>query len=356
MSILNELEKCVELKKIAYFFTTLDYRAHDALNLYRAHDDEVLMEKLEHAYPLIKEFLCANCDAERDLRKYIKENHPYSDMLLESQNVPFELVAFCLLFNSFSVKEFLGGTLETLPNESSKKYKIVKLDKGEIFTHEGVKHNDKFYYFSPFVLNYKRLQSEPTELIKLLTVENSINEVWLRLDDNLSIPLNKYKPNYRLFASVYWGKEINLDKIEFPYQNDNISLSVYRPETMKRIQFKISNRKDNEKWIEVEELHCVNDNRSGYITKYLHSIYNPDKEVFEHIDGSLNFYSDVNYRVRSNSTINAHSDAHEKLWLVEGVVSKEKWVKLIYRFFEDDDLISDAFTGKLSEDILTEVL
>lgn len=77
---------------------------------------------------------------------------------------------------------------------------------------------------------------------------------------------------------------------------------------MKKIQFKISHRHDSEKWIEVEELFNLNDelNNGVVVTRYLHSIFVSENNVFTHIDGSLNFYNKDNYNMRKNQTINAH--------------------------------------------------
>lgn len=124
---------------------------------------------------------------------------------------------------------------------------------------------------------------------------------------------------------------------------------------MKKIQFKLSSRKDNEKWIEVEELFSQSD-RKWNMTRYLHSIYCEDSKSFKHIDGSVNFYELNTYKMRLNTTINAHSDRHTKLWLVEGNISIKYWTLLIYSFFDDDDLISDAFSGKLSIEILEDII
>lgn len=69
------------------------------------------------------------------------------------------------------------------------------------------------------------------------------------------------------------------------------------------------------------------------------------------MDGSFNFYNNDNYKVRVNQQINAHANLHVKQWLVEGEISITDWGRMILQFFNDPDLILDAFKGNLIEEV-----
>lgn len=58
--------------------------------------------------------------------------------------------------------------------------------------------------------------------------------------------------------------------------------------------------------------------------------------------------------VRVNQQINAHANLHVKQWLVEGENSVLDWAKMILHFFDDPDLILDAFKGNLIEEVFSE--
>ncbi|KQU27248.1 hypothetical protein ASG65_01430 [Bacillus sp. Leaf13] len=267
------------------------------------------------------------------------------------------MVILSLLQKELDIMKIFTIPLENLPEVADKKYGIVPLNDQSSANHQGIFYNDKFYYYSP-LLTTRRDAKLPPELISLLFEQIKIdNTVSCRLDNNLSIDKHYYKPFYREFSEVFQGREINLDGILFPiHSGNNEFFCVYNPKTMKKIQFKISHRKDAERWIEVEELWDIHgkEEQEYFIIKYLHSIYDPQINSFVHIDGSINIYRNDNYKLRINQQISAHVDLHIKQWLVEGEIKILDWGKLILHFFNDPDLILDAFKGNLIEEVFKE--
>lgn len=253
--------------------------------------------------------------------------------------------------------------LEKVPSVANEKYKITKVKKNTIFNHQGLVLNNSFYYYSPF-FNVERDAKNPSILIeKLSNLSELGNNIWIRVDETLMIEEQFYTRQNREFCQIYHGKEIDLDKIEFPLnKREEETLCVYNPETMKKIQFKISHRKDSEKWIEIEELYPIKEEEKPewYLTRYLHSIFDEENNRFVHIDGSFNFYNEERYKIRSNKSIsasgNARANYHEKFWLTEGEISILDWGKLLLYFFDDPDLIFDALEGKLVSEIFDAIL
>lgn len=314
---------------------------------------EIIKPALEEIGTSIQEKALAN----EELSKYLWDREPHLAFLLEETEKPIELIILSFLHKELSIQEIFTVPLESLPDTADPKYGIVLLDEKISANHQGIFYKDKFYYYSP-LYGTKRNAKTPPQLVQLLT-EQMVNNnyVSLRLDQTLSISIEHYKPFMREFAEVYQGREINLDKIQFPFHPGKSEyFCVYNPETMKRIQFKISHRKDSERWIEIEELWSIGreEEQEVYMTKYLHSIFNPLENKFVHIDGSFNFYNLDNYKIRKNQQINAHADLHIKQWLVEGEINIIDWGKMVLHFYNDPDLILDAFEGNLIEEVFEE--
>ncbi|MEH7687750.1 hypothetical protein V7192_19145 [Bacillus safensis] len=293
----------------------------------------------------------------KELIKYLWEVEPYLAYLLDETEVETPLVILSFLQKELDIVTIFTVPLENLPEFADEKYGIVLLNDECTANHQGIFFDHKFYYYSPLVVT-KRDAKFPPELINLLLgqLENN-NSVFYRLDNNLSIDKHSYKPFYRELSEVYQGREINLDNINFPlHTGKNEYFCVYNPKTMKKIQFKISYRKDEERWIEVEELWDIHgrDEQEYFVTRYLHSIYEPTLNAFVHVDGSINIYRNESYKLRISQQISAHADWHIKQWLVEGEIKVLDWAKLILHFFNDPDLILDAFRGDLIEEVFKE--
>lgn len=292
-----------------------------------------------------------------ELTQYLYEVEPYLAYLLDETKAETGIVILSFLQKELDIVKVFTTPLERLPEFADKKYGIALLNGKCSANHQGIFHENKFYYYSPLLSN-RRDAKMPPELINLLFehLENN-NSVSYRLDSNLCIEKNNYKPFYREFSEIYQGREINLDDIKFPlHTGKNEYFCVYNPETMKKIQFKISYRKDEERWIEVEELWDLHGKgeQEYFITRYLHSIYDPSLNEFVHVDGSINIYKNESYKSRISRQISAHADLHIKQWLVEGEIEILDWAKLILHFFNDPDLILDAFRGDLIEEVFKE--
>ncbi|VYU47374.1 hypothetical protein [Clostridium tertium] len=356
MEVLSELYKNITVKKAVYFIKANRVMDFDVISLIKMVEDEyssLLIEAINEIKLVVSK---TNLD---EVVEYVYLNSMYHYHLYKEGIADINVVLLSLMTNFFNYKDIWEIPLEEIPLDGKDKYKLTNITNNNSLNYEGVFFLNKFYYYNPIFIDKVTGKDLSVLLDQLNLLSKKGNSISLRLDETLSVRKEKYKEKVIVHSELYQGEIINLDKIEFPfYRGKNETLCVYNPNTMKKIQFKISHRKDSEKWIEIEEILGLVDgmkNRS-VVTKYLHSIFNEEGNNFTHIDGSLNFYDRDNYRVRQSQNINAHSDLHEKLWLIEGSITIKEWGKLILGFFRDDELIFDAFEGNLVEEVFEDIL
>ncbi|WP_320163095.1 hypothetical protein [uncultured Trichococcus sp.] len=352
--LMKQLSQSTAVKKAGYLFSSMGDR------YFEIQEDKLLnkgyIEKISPALEEISSHFKNRNIKKQDLIEYFECKDGYLSYLLSETEVSVELIVLKFITKNVNLLDIFTVPLEKIPENANPKYKIVMMGDESSPNHQGIFHYDKFFYYHP--LFKRRVDAhEPPMLIQQIFLEKILgNDISIRLDQTISVEKDYYKPEIKLFHELHNGKVINLDNIQisFPFRSGEYeNLCVYNPKTMKKIQFKISRRKDSEFWVEVEELFPIHDTDQWYNTKYLHSIYNPIKNEFNHIDGSFNFYDKDKYNIRVNKQISAHANRHEKFWLVEGKTSVLDWAKMILYFFEDEDLIFDAFTGKLIEDVFT---
>lgn len=351
--LLENLKQEVVIKKAIYFMHSIGIAYYEVPKRENFLNANGYKDTINPALEEIRKSMQQKGIAREELKKYLWNIEPYLAFLLDETAIPTELIILSFLDKDFDLQEIFSVPLESLP-DTADKYGIVLLDDKSSANHQGVFYRDIFYYYNPFY-GARRDAKTPPYLIQLLTDQMKLhNSVSLRLDQSISLSKEHYEPFMREFSEVYQGREINLDEIYFPlHPGNNEFFCVYNPKTMKKIQFKISHRKDSERWIEVEELWNIegNEEQDTFITRYLHSIFNPLTNKFVHVDGSFNFYNNDNYKVRVNQQINAHANLNVKQWLVEGEISIIDWGRMILQFFNDPNLILDAFKGNLIEEV-----
>lgn len=350
MIIIDTFLKIKSVKKAIYFLTALKYTYYEVHAFKNLLETEGYCDVLRCAINDIEDEINRSESNIRDVLDFFDKEEPYFFYLYEYADDDLHLLILAYLMRKFDFTEIFTIPLESIPQFCDDKYKIVTMDDTCRINHQGVFLRNRFYYYNPIIMG-RRDAKEPPPLLNLMaSLKEKGAEISLRIDESISVDKNLYLPIYREFFEVYHGREINLDKIEFPInKGTSETLCVFNPKTMKKIQFNLSYRKDCERWIEVEELWNYNNDKKNnkYVTRYLHSIYNPNTNYFHHIDGSINIYSVDDYEVRVSKTINSHATSHHKLWLVEGEIDILEWGKLILEYFEDDNLVLDAFKGNL---------
>lgn len=352
--LLTNLKSNKEIMKTIYFLFSTQTDFYNVQKKERLLKESGYQDKILPALAEIKKIMKHYGIARYEITQYLNEVDLYLAYLLEETKVETAIVILSFLQKEMDIVKVFTTPLESLPEFADDKYGIVSLNEKSFANHQGIFHEEKFYYYSPVFLS-RRNTKEPPVLIDLLFEHLKKNNlVSYRLDTNLCVEKNNYKPIYNELSEVYQGREINLDDIKFPLYSGGIEyFCVYNPISMKKIQFKISNRKDGERWIEVEELWDIHSKgeQEYFITRYLHSIFQPSSNLFVHVDGSINIYKNKSYKSRIERQIAANADLHIKQWLVEGELEILDWAKLTFHFFNDPDLLMDAFRGDLIEEV-----
>ncbi|GAP21891.1 hypothetical protein [Leptolinea tardivitalis] len=351
MDIFFELYSLQSVRTVLYILKTLKINHNYPLSIIERDLNNLFYSEFQAAQNEITTLLGKSSASIETIDSIFKINDPYYSYLLSIKK-PIEILIYVFLLKYyFRVED--GFFLEKLQNDCGK-YGVVRIENHEDINFQGIFYSGKFYYHSMFLPIYWNINNL-SPLIKTITSLPGNNNIFFRLDDNLAIPSDKYQEIKHDAYAMFYGKEINLDDIRFPKYPSGIPMCVYDPKTNKKIQFFTTREKDGETWIHIEELFPF-DKDKIQVTKYLHSIFDEQTKTFNHIDGSVNLYNTDCYKLRLSQKMNTHATEHKKIWLVEGNFNILDWGKLVLYYFDDYDLIFDAFTGKLAEDIITEIL
>lgn len=109
------------------------------------------------------------------------------------------------------------------------------------------------------------------------------------------------------------------------------------------------NKKDNRFQLEVEELQVIDSANSSedFLCKYVHSEYNKEKSIFEHIDGAIRRYSADSYLERTASNVKQGKTAQKfKLFRVDGAIPFKRWKSIIAYFMQYNSNIEEYFNAK----------
>ncbi len=96
-----------------------------------------------------------------------------------------------------------------------------------------------------------------------------------------------------------------------------------------------------------------------YPVKYIHSEFNITDGSFRHFDGAIHLYTQNEYFQRRDSDFN-YNDKNDlkvktisrKLFKINGIVTKNDWIKLASQFFTGNPLVVEYFEGKLPDQII----
>lgn len=136
------------------------------------------------------------------------------------------------------------------------------------------------------------------------------------------------------------GITVNFADIEKMVQKKEVIIRI-NPEHLDKVLMLIKPDTDqndrNFYHIAVEELNPERATDSFVITNYIHAQYYPCEKVFNHIDFSVNQYSQETFREKYKDTvtdtkvpIDKYGDEHYKIWCVESdTIEIKTWSKLV---------------------------
>jgi hypothetical protein len=122
--------------------------------------------------------------------------------------------------------------------------------------------------------------------------------------------------------------------------------------------------KDNIKVFQSEEfktdtVKTKKNNKEYFPVKYIHAEYDQELGSFRHFDGAIHFYTKDEYYQRRDTDFNHNNKTKlqiktlsQKLFKVNGSISKVKWIELTSHFLYGNHLIFEYFEGKLPESLI----
>lgn len=168
-------------------------------------------------------------------------------------------------------------------------------------------------------------------------IENA--NIYLRCDDNLSVPISEKFSTATVDAQKYYGITVDFADIDKLVTKEIIVhlhaellhkiVLIIKPDTENGIPFY---------HIEVEQLWNTDKVADKIIlATFIHAKYFPNNHVFNHIDFSVNQYDIETYRSKYIGAVNntgvpvdKHCEVHYKVWCVEAeAISIDTWSKLV---------------------------
>ena len=277
--------------------------------------------------------------------------------------------ASALMINALACVFQLDVGLSRVPRQVQQVCKDLEFDKDGLLIGptKGIRYEkDGVLYSSNQLIPYNEWISQRYDLGKstgfldtLLrqTGKNPELDLRLRVSTDLIVDPTVFGM-YMTKAYTYGPKGISVDKLRSPDFPQNSAGTVTKhlqedPESLCNMLFPVSafevmwSAKDGLKTVQMEEV-VVPDNRQAHLgsrihNRYIHAIWDPKEECFNHFDGALRIYREDDYAVRLGQDIKASGKAgdYAKLFRVDGPISFELWADLTVKWFEGNVLASE---------------
>lgn len=208
------------------------------------------------------------------------------------------------------------------------------------FLRQGFRIEDLYYQYNIFI---DPTIGSPVDTMpytfRVITDEIKNPNIYLRCDDNLSVPFCEKLSTATVDAQKYYGITVdfaNIDKLV----NKEIIVH-FHPKLLHKIVLIIKPDTENGMpfyHIEVEQLWNTDKVTDEIIlATFIHAKYFPHSHVFNHMDFSVNQYDKETYRSKYMGAINntgvpvdKHCEVHYKVWCVEAEeISIYTWSKLV---------------------------
>lgn len=211
-----------------------------------------------------------------------------------------------------------------------------------------------------FKRNLSIINNYNTYFIDEFLQMNSNNDITLRIaiDHNI-IGLSKTYKGVLEF-DYWWGPKFSNDISSIPNQ-----VTRYECNEEQKFFSNVSGTEfwwkadKNEKTLEIEEIRenpSLGINEESYGCRYIHSIYDNDKEEFVHFDGAIRMYSEENILDRWDLDISkaGKNTEYTKLFRIDGKLELGDWKKLCILYYKGNPLLFEYFGVKEEYDNLRE--
>lgn len=129
----------------------------------------------------------------------------------------------------------------------------------------------------------------------------------------------------------YTGKQIDLSNLKKCF--NDFKVISYNPENNDKFIAGIDTYK---KFIHIYEFKVSPEINTA---KYIHAIYDEENNIIEHMDYSINTYSDEQYKaiLEDPTSEIPKVKEHIKIWRIDGKIKIEKFYKIIFSMFENNE-------------------
>jgi len=235
----------------------------------------------------------------------------------------------CFAHRIHDVNEIVAYEKLTLPTD---KYGLTDVTDAE-FGRQGFKLNDKYYLYNIFLDT--SIGSPLAEVPKIIEIIQSIKppvQILTRCDENLAVPYSRMISTATTDFQKWRGITLNFDRITEQLKSGKETIVHFDQETLHKILVYVKQGAD----ATGEEFYHVNveqlwnpaifvGTEDVIITNYIHGTYYPDREVFEHIDFSVNQYSREIFEAKyldaeklTGVSIGEYGNMHYKIWCIRG--------------------------------------
>ena len=295
----------------------------------------------------------------------VLDNHLNFSDYFESDNLREILYAFsCYLIQE---KWISFRSLEDIMNHECLEREQDKYGLSEVtdakFGRQGFEIDGKYYLYSIFLdVSVKEAYSIMPMTVEILTMLSDV-KIKMRCDKHLSVSSEQKVVTATWDSQKFRGIQLVWAEIDsLIYGNETVVHGD--PDSLNKLLLTISRDKEDGVTffhIGLEELwnpDKIVDSDDVIVLNFIHAKYFPDKNIFTHIDFSVNQYRADIYRLKyadatneKHISINQYSDIHYKIWCVEGTsIEVGIWSslvsatlnlpfrKLFYEMFPDIDL------------------
>jgi hypothetical protein len=191
---------------------------------------------------------------------------------------------------------------------------------------------------------------------------------------NIALDLDRVRVNtdeYLYFERDTWyGAKFNGDILKIQDGTSKLAAPLSLNEFENSFIFKDNytlnvnwNTKSNMKAFQAEEfknerIFLEYENEKFYPARYLHAVYNLEKNCFVHFDGAVHLYTEDEYFMRRDSDFN-YTFKNEvqvksksiKLFKMDGEIPVDIWIEFSSQYFTGNPLIIEYFEGEYPERI-----
>ena len=181
-------------------------------------------------------------------------------------------------------------------------------------------------------------------LIELMKSINAVS-IYMRRDNSIALDAAMAYTVATADFQVFRGTTFNIKRMDIRGKNEIVR---YDPETMNKLYFSVTpmeSEKPDILSLVVEELWSPDSTDDSIMTtNFIHATYNLKTERIEHMDHSINEYSNMcRYRDKHLDTsaktgipINAYAEKHYKIWCIKSPSMRlEDWYKITFASLDE---------------------